>query len=43
MKDFMLWFIQEFPSVLLQPPISSFVGLVLVALTIDLFRRMMKL
>ena len=43
MMDFVLWFIQEFPAVLLEPPISAFTGLCLLFATCSLFRRMIHL
>lgn len=41
--DFVLWFIQEFPAILLEPPISAFTGLCLLFATLSLVRRMMYL
>lgn len=43
MKDFILWFIQEFPPVLLEPPISMFVGLVILMYIVKLLRLMMRI
>lgn len=43
MKDFCLWFLETMPSVLLEPPISAFVGLALVAVTVGVLRRMCNL
>lgn len=43
MKDFVLWFIQTIPEFLLEPPISAFVGMALLAFTINILRRMMHL
>lgn len=43
MKAFVLWFVQEFPVVLLEPPISAFVGLAFLALTVALFERLLSL
>lgn len=43
MRDFVLWFIQEIPEFLLQPPISVFVGMALLAFAINILRRMMHL
>lgn len=43
MKDFCIWFIQEFPSVLLEPPISAFVGLALVAYCVKIIYQMFNI
>ena len=43
MKDFILWFLQEFPAVLLTPPISAFTGLLLLFFTCELVRRIMHI
>lgn len=43
MKDFVIWFIQSIPVFLLAPPISAFVGMALLAFTVNILRRMMRL
>ena len=43
MKAFILWFVEEFPPVLLKPPISMFVGLAFLVFTIGLFYRILHL
>jgi len=43
MKDFVLWCLETIPEVLLEPPISAFVGLALVFFTLRLVSQMMKL
>ena len=43
MKSFVLWCIETVPPVLLEPPISAFVGLALLFFTARLFTRMMHL
>lgn len=43
MKEFCLWFLNTMPSILLQPPISAFVGLGLVCVTVGVLRRMCNL
>lgn len=43
MKDFVIWFIQSIPAFLLTPPISAFVGMALLAFTVNILRRMMRL
>lgn len=43
MKEFVLWFVDTIPSVLLQPPISAFVGLALLIVTLRVIHRMMTL
>lgn len=43
MKEFVLWFLQEVPPVLLEPPISAFVGLAFLSVTAGLFWRLIHL
>lgn len=43
MKEFVMWFIEILPDFLLQPPISSFVGMALLAFTVNILRRMMRI
>ena len=43
MMSFVTWFIQTIPDFLLAPPISAFVGMALLAFTINILRRMMHL
>ena len=43
MRDFCLWFLETMPAVLLQPPISAFVGLALLLVVLRVIRRMMNL
>lgn len=43
MKDFCLWFLETMPSVLLEPPISAFVGLALVVFCVRVIRQMINL
>lgn len=43
MKDFVLWCMETIPDVLLEPPISAFVGLALLFVTARLVSRMMHL
>lgn len=43
MKDFVLWCLETIPEVLLEPPISAFVGLALLFVTLRLVSQMMKL
>ncbi len=43
MKDFVLWCLETIPEVLLEPPISAFVGLALLFVTVRLVSQMMKL
>lgn len=43
MKEFMLWMVQTVPDVLLEPPISMFVGMALLCFILQVIRRMMKL
>lgn len=43
MKDFVLWCLDTVPAVMLQPPISAFVGLALLVVTIRVIRLMIHL
>lgn len=43
MKDFCMWFLETMPAVLLEPPISAFVGLALILVVLRVIRRMMML
>lgn len=43
MKNFVLWCIQEIPAVLLQPPISAFVGIALLVVTLRVIYLMMHI
>lgn len=43
MMAFVLWFVQEFPAILLQPPISAFVGMVLLLYIVRVISAMMRL
>lgn len=43
MKEFILWLIETVPDVLLQPPISMFVGMALLCFIVQVIRRMMSL
>lgn len=43
MKDFVLWFIQVVPDFLLAPPISAFVGLVLLMYVVKVLWSMMHI
>lgn len=43
MKNFVLWCLETIPEVLLEPPISAFVGLALLFVTVRLVSQMMKL
>lgn len=43
MKDFVLWCIEEIPPVLLEPPISAFVGLALLFVSARLISRVIHL
>lgn len=43
MKDFILWFIQTFPDVLMKPPFSAFVGLVLLMYVVKCLWQMMNI
>lgn len=43
MKDFVLWCIEEIPPVLLEPPISAFVGLALLFISARLISRVIHL
>lgn len=42
MMNFILWFMEEFPAILLTPPISAFTGLVLLGWTAHLFSRIIR-
>lgn len=42
MKEFVLWLIQVFPNVLLEPPISAFVGMALLFFCVKVIHRMMS-
>lgn len=43
MRDFVLWFVQNFPPFLLSEPVSAFTGLFFLGYTIDITSRMMRL
>lgn len=43
MKDFVLWCMETVPSVLLEPPISAFVGLALLIVTLRVIHTMISL
>lgn len=43
MKAFVLWLIQVFPDVLLEPPISMFVGMALLFFCVKVIHRMIFL
>lgn len=43
MQDFVLWFIEVFPGVLLKPPFVAFTGLAFLSWTVALFVRMIRL
>lgn len=43
MQNFILWCLQEIPPVLLEPPISAFVGLAFLGVTVRLFRQMIHI
>lgn len=42
MQDFVLWFIEVFPDVLLEPPFVAFTGLAFLSWTVALFVRMIR-
>ncbi len=39
MKEFILWFVQTFPQVLLTPPISAFTGIMILFFLCSLIAR----
>jgi len=43
MKQFILWFVQQFPAILLEPPISAFVGLVILMYVVKVLWSMMHI
>lgn len=43
MMNFVLWFVENFPGILLTPPISAFTGLALLGWTANLFVRLIHL
>lgn len=43
MKEFCLWFLETMPFVLLEPPISAFVGMALLLVTVHVIHRMIRL
>lgn len=43
MMDFVFWFLNEFPNVLLTPPISAFTGIALLFWLTELVRRMLHI
>lgn len=43
MKAFVLWCIEVIPSVLLEPPISAFVGVALLVVTLRVISQMMHI
>lgn len=42
-EQFILWFMEHFPTILMTPPISAFTGLALGAWSVRLVRRLMFL
>lgn len=42
MMNFILWFIEKFPVILMTPPISAFTGLALLGWTAHLFSRLIR-
>lgn len=43
MKEFVLWFVQQFPAFLLEPPISAFVGLMVLMYVVKVIWSMMHI
>ena len=43
MKDFVLWCLEEIPAVLLEPPISAFVGIALLVSILRVLYQMMHI
>lgn len=43
MKEFVLWIFSELPDFLLSPPISAFVGMVLLFFAVMVLRALMRL
>ena len=43
MKDFVLWCLEEIPPVLLEPPISAFVGVALIICILRVIHQMMHI
>ncbi len=43
MKEFCMWFLTTMPDVLLEPPISAFVGLALISFVVGVIRQMIHL
>lgn len=43
MQDFVLWFIEVFPDVLMTYPFVAFTGLAFLSWTVGLFARMIRL
>ena len=41
-EDFILWFLENFPVILMTPPISAFTGLALLGWTAHLFGRLIR-
>lgn len=42
-EQFILWFLENFPTILLTPPISAFTGLALLGWTTRLIGRLIRL
>lgn len=42
-EQFILWFMETFPSILMTPPISAFTALAVLGWTARLFRRLILL
>lgn len=42
-EEFILWFIENFPVILMTPPISAFTGLAVLGWTIHLVGRLIRL
>ena len=42
-EQFILWFLENFPTILLTPPISAFTGLALLGWTTHLIGRLIRL
>lgn len=43
MKDFILWCLEEIPAVLMEPPISAFVGIALLSFILRVLYHMMHI
>lgn len=42
-QNFILWFLQEFPTFLMTPPISAFTGMYFLLVTVAIFRKMTRI